>query len=225
MSTGRRITVSANTRRSSRSSADEEETPGRVSSVRVTRRQENGGAGSATRTSTRRITSVRTRRATPGRVTGRTRRNSEQGSSENDNDNIRSAEMSYQNDGQGRIDATLATNGRRNNNNNLTTGLCWYERLMPEFLLNMTSPITGYENSIDSDVEDDEYEILERQRVKRNRRIRRRLAGLLLVAAAATAFVYARGRMGRRLGVQAAVNTMAGKIENGISKIQDRLTG
>lgn len=99
-----------------------------------------------------------------------------------------------------------------------TCELAWYERLMPDFFLNMTAPLTGYEPILDSDVEDEEYEILERQRLKRNRRIRRRLITMMLLAGAAGLFMYYRGRVLRRVGVRAAMCTMKHRIEDGLAK-------
>lgn len=89
---------------------------------------------------------------------------------------------------------------------------------MPECILNMSSPITGYEGRLDSDVDDEEYEILERQRLKRNRRVRRRLLTLMLIATAASVFFYTRGRMFRKVGVKAAMSSMKHRIEDGLAK-------
>lgn len=89
---------------------------------------------------------------------------------------------------------------------------------MPECLLSMSAPITGYETRLDSDVEDDEFELLERQRLKRNRRVRRRLLTLILVAAVAAGLMYSRGRMMRRTGIKAAASTLKNRIEDGLSK-------
>lgn len=91
---------------------------------------------------------------------------------------------------------------------------------MPEFILNLSAPITGYENRLDSDVEDEDYEILERQRLKRNRRIRRRLLTVMLVATTVGVFMYTRGRMFRagRMGIKGAVNTMKHRLEGGLAK-------
>lgn len=111
---------------------------------------------------------------------------------------------------------------RRSNNN--CQQLNWYERLMPECVLSMTAPITGYENRLDSDVEEDEYEILERQRIKRNRKVRRRLLTLVLIAAAASAFMYSQGRLFRRVGVRATMTGLQNRLEHGLSKsIQDTM--
>lgn len=108
---------------------------------------------------------------------------------------------------------------------NLGQPLAWYERLLPECVLAMSSPITGYETRLDSDVDQQEYEILERERLRRNRRIRRRLATLLLVAGAASAVMYlANGRLFRRAGVRAGVSTFKHRLEDGLSRtIHDTL--
>lgn len=107
----------------------------------------------------------------------------------------------------------------QNNINNNRQQLSWYERLMPECFLTMTSPITGYESRLDSDVEDDdEYEILERQRLKRNKRVRRRLLTLVLLAAAASAFMYSQGRLFRKVGVRATMSGLKHRLEDGLSK-------
>lgn len=140
------------------------------------------------------------------------------------------AQLSFDNDHRGGLQATLSTNVGRNNSRRYGRDVAWYERFLPEFVLNVTAPLTGYENQLDSDIEDEidnqhEFELLERQRLRRNGRIRRRLAGFLLVAAAASALIYARGRITRRLGVHAAVSSVAGKIENGINRIQDKFNG
>jgi len=89
---------------------------------------------------------------------------------------------------------------------------------MPEFVLNMTAPITGYESRLESDIEDEEYEILERERLRRNRRVRRRLLTLVLLATAASVFMYTRGRIGQRVGVKAAVSSMKHRLEEGLAK-------
>lgn len=99
-----------------------------------------------------------------------------------------------------------------------STRLTWYDRMMPDFLLNLTAPITGYESRLDSDIDDEEYEILERQRLKRNRRVRRRLLALILIATATTAFLYSRGRIFRRAGVKAAASTLKQRIEGGLAR-------
>lgn len=98
------------------------------------------------------------------------------------------------------------------------TELAWYDRLMPDFVLNMTAPLTGYESRLDSDIDDDEYEILERQRLKRNRRIRRRLLTLVLLASAGALFMYSRGKLMRKGSVKAAVSTMKHRLEDGLAK-------
>lgn len=95
--------------------------------------------------------------------------------------------------------------------------LAWYERLLPECVLAMSSPLTGYETALEPDVADEEYEILERERVRRNRRIRKRLLTLLFMAGAATAFVYvANGRLFRKVAVKASVNTIKHRFEDGL---------
>lgn len=108
-----------------------------------------------------------------------------------------------------------------------STGLSWYERIMPNFMLNMTAPLTGYENEVaDSDVdEDEEYAILDRSRIKRNRRIRRRLVTFMLLAAAASLFMYTRGRLLKKVGVRAAVCSMKQRIEDGLSKTVQETMG
>lgn len=96
--------------------------------------------------------------------------------------------------------------------------LSWYERLMPEFLLNMTAPLTGYESRLDSDIDDDDYEILERQRLRRNRRIRRRMLVLALVATVASVALAMRGKFVRKTGVKAVIGEMKHRLEDGLSK-------
>lgn len=88
--------------------------------------------------------------------------------------------------------------------------LSWYERLMPECLLSITAPITGYsgqsfhEMSYSSSANSSrnsanrysqqELAELERQRLRRNRRIRRRLLAIFLAASLASAYFIYRGR-------------------------------
>lgn len=112
-----------------------------------------------------------------------------------------------------RISQAVIGRGRR-----LANELTWFERMMPECILTMTAPLTGYESRLDSDVEDDEYEILERHRLKSNRRVRRRLLTLMLLAGAAGFFMYYRGRMVRKMGVKAAVSSMKHRLEDGLAK-------
>lgn len=97
-------------------------------------------------------------------------------------------------------------------------GLSWFEQLLPECLLNATAPITGYESRLESDVEDDEYEILERQRMKRNKRVRRRLVAFILIGAAVSAFMYSQGRWFRRPSVRATAMSGLQRLESGLSK-------
>lgn len=101
--------------------------------------------------------------------------------------------------------------------------LSWYERMMPECLLTMTSPITGYEARLDSDVDESEYDILERQRQKRNKRVRRRLITLILIAAAASAFAYSQGHLFRRMGVRATMTDLTHRLETGLAKSVKKL--
>lgn len=103
--------------------------------------------------------------------------------------------------------------------------LAWYERILPECVLAMSSPITGYETRLEADVDDEEYAILERERIRRNRRIRRRIATLLLVAGAASAVMYlANGRLFRRAAVKAGVNSFKHRLEDGLTRtIHDTL--
>lgn len=111
------------------------------------------------------------------------------------------------------IAATSSSSNRMN-----SSDLSWYERLLPEFLLNLSAPITGYEDRLDLDTNEEDFEILERQRLKRNKRIRRRLLTVMLIATAAGVFMYTKGRMFRKVGVKAAVNTMKHRIEGGLAK-------
>lgn len=115
-------------------------------------------------------------------------------------------------------------------------GLTWYERLMPECLLGLTAPITGYESDAAAALRRArprasqlELDLLERQRLSRNRRIRRRLVALLLVASLASAFFVYRGRASqpggglfgaRRApqGVRQVVGEMAHRFEDGLSR-------
>lgn len=118
------------------------------------------------------------------------------------------------NNGQVRhITATSSSSNRMN-----SSDLSWYERLLPEFLLNLSAPITGYEDRLDLDTDEEDFEILERQRLKRNKRIRRRLLTVMLIATAAGVFMYTKGRMFRKVGVKAAMNTMKHRIEGGLAK-------
>lgn len=106
--------------------------------------------------------------------------------------------------------------------------LSWYERLMPECVLNVTAPLTGYETQLDSressELDEHELELLERQRLKRNRKIRRRLLTIMLVASIATTFFVMRGRGmlrgagGRAGGVKAALGEFTHRIEDGFGK-------
>lgn len=148
----------------------------------------------------------------------------------NSNNNINSSSGSRSRSARGRrsrMQADIETNnGRTRRTATLSTteantnpdGLSWYERLLPEFLLSLSAPITGYEDRLDSDIDDEEYEILERQRLKRNKRIRRRLFTVMLIATAAGAFIYTRGRMFRKVGVKAAMSTMKHRLEDGFAK-------
>lgn len=115
-----------------------------------------------------------------------------------------------------RVSVRLATARRRPNDIRR-----WYDCLLPDCVLELTSPLTGYEARIDPGVGDDEYDILERERLRRNIRIRRRLLTVMLVAAAAGAFYYARGRWIRSYrptDVRTAMSSMARKLEDGLSK-------
>jgi len=99
---------------------------------------------------------------------------------------------------------------------------------MPEFLLRMTSPLTGYETALDhieEELNDEELELLERQRFRRNRRIRRRVLTVCLVAGLASAYFIYRGRgsngsfLGfRRSPVRGTIGEMAHRVEEGLSK-------
>lgn len=194
------------------------------STRRITASLNSSADSTTTGTGTRRRnTTMALRRSTRQRAPPNSRVGARINGGASDDDS--GAEVTYDNNGNGEIQATVSTNASSNPNQ-----MSWYERLMPEFLLSLTSPITGYESRLDSDVEDEiederDYEILETQRLRRNRGIRRRLAGFLLIAAAASAFMYTRGRLSRRMGVHAAVSSVAGKIESGINRIQDRLNG
>lgn len=149
---------------------------------------------------------TRVRRATPMvRIRRRSRPESD---SENE------SQVSYDNDGR-RIRAMISTSKRESED------MTWYERLIPEFFLNLTAPVTGYENSLEPDIEDHEYEILERQRLRRNRRIRRRLFAVFVIVAAASAYMYSKGRLPKRGGVQAAMSSVAHRIEDVSKKFHD----
>lgn len=123
------------------------------------------------------------------------------------------ADVETSNGQTGRSASLSATETNTNPDN-----LSWYERLLPECFLNLSAPITGYEDRLESDIDDEEYEILERQRLKRNKRIRRRLLTVMLIATAAGVFMYTRGRMFRKVGVKAAMNTMKHRLEDGFAK-------
>lgn len=94
----------------------------------------------------------------------------------------------------------------------------------------MTAPITGYETALDEiedELNDEELELLERQRFRRNRRIRRRLLAIVLVASLASAYFIYRGRapspglLGMRRapqGVRETIGEMAHRFEDGLSK-------
>lgn len=98
--------------------------------------------------------------------------------------------------------------------------LNWYERLLPECLLNITAPITGYEARLDSDIDEDEYDILERNRLKRNKRIRRRLMTVMLGAIAGAAFLAYKGNFRPKTGgVKAAVDSVKHGIQKSIHDI------
>lgn len=128
----------------------------------------------------------------------------------------RRGNTSHGNSHSRRVSVRLATARRRPNDTRR-----WYDRLLPDYVLELTSPLTGYEARVDPDVGDEEYYILERERVRRNERIRRRLLTVMLVAAAAGAFYYARGRWIRSCrptDVRNAMSSMARKIEDGLSK-------
>jgi hypothetical protein len=95
--------------------------------------------------------------------------------------------------------------------------LTWYERMMPECLLTLTAPITGYEHQLETrpDMDPIECEILERERIRRNRRIRRRVLTIVVAASLASAYFIWRGRIpGRRPGVRGAITSVA----DGLSK-------
>lgn len=100
--------------------------------------------------------------------------------------------------------------------------LNWYERLMPECILNMTAPLTGYEVELVEahrrDLDDEQLEHLELLRFERNRKVRRRLLTLMLVAGAISVAFYMRGRVIRKTGVRAALGEMKHRIEDGLSK-------
>ena len=215
--------------------------PPRQTSIRSSRRTNETGSASQVRVSTRSAgpaqRSGRARRPTP--VARRRRR-----VAANQADSDLSAEEEEEGDEEAAAEAGAEGNrsrrgrqarGERQNNGRVrgaqltmtTTGtnlpanqneLSWYERLMPEFVLNMTAPITGYESRLESDIEDEEYEILERERLRRNRRVRRRLLTLVLLATAASVFMYTRGRIGQRVGVKAAVSSMKHRLEEGLAK-------
>lgn len=199
MSSRKRVVAVTDVRPSTTASS-EEDSPVRKTVAKSRRASSQG------RKSTRSSVSARSRvrRPTPMvRVSGRAANRIDEADEE--------AQVAYNNDGR-QIRASLTT--RRNSD-----GLRWYDRLIPEFMLNMTAPITGYERQVESDYEDDdEFEILERQRLRRNRRIRRRLLALVIAAAAATAFFYSKGKLPKKNGVQAAVSSVAQRIEDGISK-------
>lgn len=99
--------------------------------------------------------------------------------------------------------------------------LSWYERLLPECLLSLTAPLTGYERQSDmGHLNERECAILERERLRRNRRVRRRLVLILAVASIASAYFFYRGRvpMRRPQGVRGTINEVAHRIEDGLSK-------
>lgn len=200
MSARRRVSLEAE-RQASPASSDEALSSRRSATVKISRNRPTLSSRRSTKTS---ALKARTRRSTPMVRSTRTPR---PGALDDVSDE--ESEISYNDDGR-RLRATVSTNR--------SDGLAWYERLIPDFFLNMTAPVTGYENRLESDVEEDEYEILERQRLKRNRRIRRRLFALVAVAAAATAFFYYRGKLPKKSGVQAAMSSMAHRLESGISK-------
>lgn len=120
-----------------------------------------------------------------------------------------------------------AVASNQDGNDRSSVGLTWYERLMPSFMLNMTAPLTGYENEVShSDIEDDEeYAVLDRSRIKRNRRIRRRLVTIMFLAAAASLLIYTRGRVLKKVGVKAAVTSMKQRIEDGLAKTVQETMG
>lgn len=217
--------------------SSEDRSPGRQTTVRLSRRAGTGGgqtrvsmnrsgnSASLSATSTR-GNGTRSRRATP--VARRRRRAVEYDYNDYDDDyndddtptrngrgrNARGTTTTVSLDrNQGEAVATY----RRDSNGN-PADLAWYDRLMPDFVLNMTAPLTGYESRLDSDVDDDEYDILERQRLKRNRRIRRRLLTLVLLATAGAVFMYTRGKVMRKVGVKVAVSNMKHRIEDGLAK-------
>lgn len=204
----------------------------RQTEVRLSRRAGSGGGqtrvsvnrsgnSASLSASTSRGNATRARRATP--VATRRRRAVDYDEEDFDDDevpvrgrrqrNARATTTASLDRNQGGSVATY----RRSSSGN-PSDLAWYDHLMPDFLLNMTAPLTGYESRLDSDVEDDEYDILERQRLKRNRRIRRRLLTLLFLASAGAVFMYTRGKIMRKVGVKVAVSNMKHRIEDGLAK-------
>lgn len=224
----------------SRDSSEDRSPVRQSSSVRISRRSAPGG-GSQSRVSLSRTgnttsrggsNSARARRPTP--VAARRRRVAddydEDYFDDDDEDAARGGNLSSSrrqrgartntsasatfDRNQGAATATYRRYSSPANPNDLT----WYDRLMPDFVLNMTAPLTGYESRLNLDVEDEEYEILERERLRRNRRIRRRLLTLMFLATAGAVVMYTRGKLMRKVGVKLAVNNMKHRIEDGLVK-------